>query len=139
MKYTFSNRLKIGSFIAMGLGLLMLAYGFISTPSTPEEAVAMVAAAHDDGQSGVPREHRYGRIRGHSCDRGHDGVHVRVHGSVEPGLAAWDLAASHLLVEEAGGQVTGLAGEAGFRSGGAILSNGLLHAEALAVVARHQF
>ena len=33
----------------MALGLLMLGYGFISTPSSPEEAVAMVAAAHDDG------------------------------------------------------------------------------------------
>lgn len=50
--YTFSNRLKIGSFIAMAVGLICLATGFLSAPSTVEEAKAMVASAHDDGHGG---------------------------------------------------------------------------------------
>ncbi len=50
--YTFSNRLKIGSVILMALGLMGVAIGFVSAPSTVEEAKAMVAAAHDDGHGG---------------------------------------------------------------------------------------
>ncbi|MDG1571021.1 quinol:cytochrome C oxidoreductase [Robiginitalea sp. M366] len=46
--YTFSNRLKIGSVILMALGLMGMAIGFVSAPSTVEEAKALVAA-HDDG------------------------------------------------------------------------------------------
>lgn len=49
--YTFSNRLKIGSLILMALGLLGMGIGFVSAPSTVEEAKAMVAA-HDDGTAG---------------------------------------------------------------------------------------
>ena len=52
MRYTFSNRLKIGSFIAMGVGFLFLALGFFNTPSSIEEAKEIVAAAHDDGHGG---------------------------------------------------------------------------------------
>ena len=44
--YTFSNRLKIGSLILMALGLFGMAIGFVSAPSTVEEAKAMVAS-HD--------------------------------------------------------------------------------------------
>ncbi|MDC6354425.1 MULTISPECIES: quinol:cytochrome C oxidoreductase [Robiginitalea] len=50
--YTFSNRLKIGSVILMALGLMGMAIGFISAPSTVEEAKAMVSASHDDGHGG---------------------------------------------------------------------------------------
>ncbi|MGB5499723.1 MAG: quinol:cytochrome C oxidoreductase [Maribacter sp.] len=46
--YTFSNRLKIASFILMAVGLLGIGVGFMSAPSTAEEAKAMVAS-HDDG------------------------------------------------------------------------------------------
>ena len=46
--YTFTNRLKIGSFIAMAVGFMLLAIGFISAPSTVEEAKAY-EAAHGDG------------------------------------------------------------------------------------------
>jgi len=49
--YTFSNRLKIGSLILMALGLVGMGIGFVSAPSTVEEAKAMVAA-HDDGHGG---------------------------------------------------------------------------------------
>ncbi|TDQ32301.1 quinol:cytochrome C oxidoreductase [Zeaxanthinibacter enoshimensis] len=49
--YTFSNRLKIGSFILMAVGLIGIAIGFISAPSTVEEAKAMVAS-HAEGHGG---------------------------------------------------------------------------------------
>lgn len=46
--YTFSNRLKIGSIVLMALGLLGMGIGFVSVPSTVEEAKMMVAS-HGDG------------------------------------------------------------------------------------------
>jgi hypothetical protein len=54
--YTFSNRLKIGSLILMALGLLGMGIGFVSAPSTVEEAQAMVSASHDDGHGGGHEE-----------------------------------------------------------------------------------
>ena len=50
--YTFSNRLKIGSLILMALGLFGMGIGFVSAPSTVEEAQAMVSTSHDDGHGG---------------------------------------------------------------------------------------
>jgi len=44
--YTFAQRLKLTAFALMGLGIIGLAIGFISAPSTVEEAQAMVADAH---------------------------------------------------------------------------------------------
>ncbi len=49
MKYTFSNRLKISSYVLMVVGALCLAVGFLNQPHTEEEALAMVADAHHDG------------------------------------------------------------------------------------------
>lgn len=46
--YTFSNRLKIASFILMAVGAIGIAAGFLSAPSTVEEAKAIVAQ-HDGG------------------------------------------------------------------------------------------
>lgn len=46
--YTFSNKLKLASFILMAVGLLGIGIGFVSSPSSVEEAKAMVAA-HDGG------------------------------------------------------------------------------------------
>lgn len=57
--YTFSNRLKIGSLILMALGLFGMAIGFVSAPSTVEEAKAMVAS-HDDGHGGGHSEAAHG-------------------------------------------------------------------------------
>ncbi|PKA97561.1 quinol:cytochrome c oxidoreductase quinone-binding subunit 2 [Flavobacteriaceae bacterium MAR_2009_75] len=65
--YTFSNRLKIGSFILMALGVLGIAIGFISAPSTVEEAKAIVAS-HDDGHGGGHgAEAGHGEAAGHSA------------------------------------------------------------------------
>ena len=46
--YTFSNKLKLGAFILMALGILGMSIGFVTAPATVEDAKAMVAA-HDDG------------------------------------------------------------------------------------------
>jgi histidinol-phosphatase len=47
--------------------------------------------------------------------------------AVEPEVSLWDLAAVCVLVEEAGGRFTDLAGRPGPAGGSAIASNGLLH------------
>lgn len=52
MKYTFSNRLKIGSYILMAVGAVCLVLGFLNAPGTVEEAKEMVAANHGDGHGG---------------------------------------------------------------------------------------
>ena len=49
--YTFSNKLKIASFILMAVGALGILIGFISSPGTVEEAKAIVAS-HSDGHHG---------------------------------------------------------------------------------------
>lgn len=46
--YTFSNRLKIASFILMAVGAIGIAIGFMAAPSNITEAKAMVAA-HSNG------------------------------------------------------------------------------------------
>lgn len=50
--------------------------------------------------------------------------------AAEPEVSRWDLAAVCLLVTEAGGRFTDLAGAAGPGGGSALASNGLLHAAA---------
>jgi myo-inositol-1(or 4)-monophosphatase len=53
----------------------------------------------------------------------------------ERGLQAWDVAAGSLLVEEAGGRVTDLAGGTTYlESGDVLATNGRLHARALALL-----
>ena len=51
--------------------------------------------------------------------------------AVEPAVAAWDMAAVQVIVEEAGGRFTDLAGKARFDGGSALSTNGALHDEAL--------
>ncbi|GMN12014.1 quinol:cytochrome C oxidoreductase [Croceitalea sp. MTPC9] len=62
MKYTFSNRLKIGSIVLMVVGFICLASGFLSAPSTVEEAKEMMAAAHGDGHGG------HGEVASHGTE-----------------------------------------------------------------------
>ena len=78
--YTFSNKLRIGSFIAMGLGVIFLAIGFLSAPSTVEEAKAMVAA-HDDGHGGGHAEaaETHGEEQGHGTEAAHGEEHDASH------------------------------------------------------------
>jgi histidinol-phosphatase len=49
----------------------------------------------------------------------------------EPELSLWDMAATAIVVTEAGGSFTGLDGRPGPHSGNAAASNGLLHDELL--------
>lgn len=49
----------------------------------------------------------------------------------EPELSLWDMAATAIVVQEAGGSFTGLDGRRGPHSGNAAASNGLLHEELL--------
>jgi histidinol-phosphatase len=55
--------------------------------------------------------------------------------AVEPEVSLWDLAAVKLIVEEAGGRFTDLAGAATDAGGNAVSTNGLLHDEVLAALA----
>ncbi|HEU4370092.1 MAG TPA: inositol monophosphatase family protein [Methylomirabilota bacterium] len=50
-------------------------------------------------------------------------------------LKIWDLAAPKIIVEEAGGRLTDLDGHDSLTSGGALATNGRLHAEALRLLA----
>lgn len=52
----------------------------------------------------------------------------------EPVAKPWDLAAPQLIVEEAGGRFTDLAGRRRIDDGAALSSNGLLHSEALGLL-----
>jgi len=47
--------------------------------------------------------------------------------AVEPTVAAWDVAAVQVIVEEAGGRFTDLAGDARYDGGSALSTNGALH------------
>ncbi len=55
--------------------------------------------------------------------------------AVEPEVSLWDLAAPKIIVEEAGGRFTDLAGTPTDDGGNAVSSNGLLHDEVLASLA----
>ena len=54
--------------------------------------------------------------------------------AVDPEVKPWDIAALQVLVEEAGGRATTLTGERSIHCGSLVTSNGLLHAEALALL-----
>ena len=51
--------------------------------------------------------------------------------ALEPEVSLWDLAALQVIVEEAGGRFTDLAGTRTAAGGSVISSNGLLHDEVL--------
>jgi histidinol-phosphatase len=53
---------------------------------------------------------------------------------VEPQLSVWDIAATSLIVSEAGGRFTTLDGRADVRAGNAVISNGRLHDQVLALI-----
>jgi len=73
--YTFSNRLKIGSFILMALGILGMTIGFMSVPTTVEEA-KMIVAAHDDGHGESHAEDgEHATDTGHAVASDHDASH----------------------------------------------------------------
>jgi histidinol-phosphatase len=54
--------------------------------------------------------------------------------AAEPKVAAWDLAALQVIVEEAGGCFTDIGGSSTYEGGSAVSSNGLIHDEVLGVL-----
>jgi histidinol-phosphatase len=54
--------------------------------------------------------------------------------AAEPEVSLWDVAPIQVIVEEAGGRFTNLAGEARADGGSAVSTNGLLHDEVLAAL-----
>ncbi len=58
--------------------------------------------------------------------------------SCEPEVSLWDLAALQVVVEEAGGRFTDLAGNARPDGGSVVCSNGLLHDEVLVALSPHR-
>jgi len=73
--YTFSNRLKIASFILMAVGVLGMGIGFMAAPSTVEEAKAIVAAqggGHGDAHAVVAEAHGADAQHGEAHDASHD-------------------------------------------------------------------
>ncbi len=56
--------------------------------------------------------------------------------AIDPSVSIWDLAAVAVVVEEAGGRFTDLAGAPGVDGGDGIATNGLVHEAALAIVGR---
>ena len=56
--------------------------------------------------------------------------------AAEPVVAAWDLAALQVIVEEAGGRFTDFGGTATYDGGSAISTNGLLHDDVLELLRR---
>lgn len=69
--YTFSSRLKIASIVLMAVGALGLGYGFLTMPTSVEEAKAMVAS-HDDGHGGSHGEVHAGTDAHGEHDASHD-------------------------------------------------------------------
>ena len=51
--------------------------------------------------------------------------------AIEPKVAAWDMAAVQVIVEEAGGRFSGIDGAATFDAGSGVSTNGALHEQVL--------
>ena len=55
---------------------------------------------------------------------------------IEPHLSIWDVAATSLVVEEAGGHFSDLTGQKSIRSNNCVVSNGIIHQQALSDIKR---
>jgi histidinol-phosphatase len=53
---------------------------------------------------------------------------------IEPSLSVWDVAATSLIVGEAGGVFSDLSGKPDIRAGNAVVSNGVVHAQVLQAI-----
>src|SRR5210317_2032767 len=69
MMYTFPNKLRNLAIVFMVVGLIGLTYGFLSAPSTIEEAKAIVAANHGEGH-GTSHETTAAHVT-HDADASH--------------------------------------------------------------------
>lgn len=98
--YTFTQRLKITAYVLMGLGLIGLTIGFLSTPDTVAEAQAMVADAHGGhGDSHAADVHGAADSdihAGEHADASHDSSHD-AHADASHGDDHGDAHGGHLL------------------------------------------
>ena len=80
--YTFTQRLKIITYVLMGLGLIGLTIGFLNAPSTVAEAQAMVADAHGGHGGDHGDDHAAAGQTDDHTDAGHAGecTHAGDHG-----------------------------------------------------------
>jgi histidinol-phosphatase len=111
----------------------------VSSIATIEEA----HLAYDDfagfAQAGLETQfldaaRRFARTRGFGDFWSHMLVaEGAIEAAIEPAVALWDLAALQIIVEEAGGQFTDLAGQARPDGGSAVSTNGKLHDAVLEV------
>lgn len=123
--YVRGKRLKVSA--ERTLGESLLATGFSANPAVmrinAREASALVQKARNLRVCGSAALHLAYVAAG------------RLSGFWEHGLNAWDLAAGSLLVEEAGGRVSGVNGEPfDLRVRDVAASNGLIHDELLAAL-----
>jgi histidinol-phosphatase len=75
------------------------------------------------------RQRGFGDVLGHTqviC--GHAEV------TLEPAISPWDVAATKIIVEEAGGQYTDFSGSPSIYTGTAVISNGRVHEEVLKIL-----
>ncbi|NJB70962.1 hypothetical protein GGR42_001424 [Saonia flava] len=72
--YTFSNRLRIASFILMAVGVMGIGIGFVSAPSTVEEAKAKVAAHGDEHGDSHAVEEAHEEVVAHGETNAHGEV-----------------------------------------------------------------
>jgi histidinol-phosphatase len=87
------------------------------------------------GERAVALERRCARTRGFGDFWSHVLVaEGAVDVAVEPEVEVWDLAPLQVIVEEAGGRFTDLAGRAWTGGGSAVSTNGLLHDDVLAAL-----
>lgn len=54
--YTFSSKLKTFSFILIALGIIGIAYGFLSVPKSTEEVEKMLTESHHGGHGEAATE-----------------------------------------------------------------------------------
>ena len=79
--YQFSQRFKLTTYVLMALGLLGLAYGFLSAPSTVEEAKAMVAAHDSAGHGSEHADASHAAEGSHATESDH--AEDAAHGSID--------------------------------------------------------
>ena len=91
--YQFSQRFKLTTYVLMALGLLGLAYGFLSAPSTVEEAKAMVAAHDAAGHGSDHADASHASEDSHAAEAAHTDDFA--HGSADAHAAGHGGMASH--------------------------------------------
>ena len=77
--YNFTQRLKIITYVLMGLGLIGLTIGFLNAPSTVAEAQAMVADAHGGHGRDHGSDHAAAGHHDDHIDAGHADDHAGNH------------------------------------------------------------